>query len=170
MPKDTFPAAGSGLPSSSPRIPAGKSATILTERRGFLRALAGLPLIGGGVTLVGAPTAVAEPADPIFAALAEYKRLDDIFGECCRLEDEVAAKNEGREITEAERQIVQAAADASNEAFSDLLETVPTSMAGLRALLETVLHEALNYESVDTAMRTALKSPVFVSGMEATHA
>jgi len=61
MPKPMFPAAGSGLPSSSPRIPAGKSATILTERRGFLRALAGLPLIGGGVTLIGQPTAVAEP-------------------------------------------------------------------------------------------------------------
>lgn len=30
-------------------------------RRGFLRNLAALPLIGGGVSLIGAPTAVAEP-------------------------------------------------------------------------------------------------------------
>jgi hypothetical protein len=30
-------------------------------RRGFLRQLAGLPLIGGGVTLIGNPTAAAEP-------------------------------------------------------------------------------------------------------------
>lgn len=30
------------------------------SRRGFLRGLASLPLIGGGVTLIGAPTAVAE--------------------------------------------------------------------------------------------------------------
>lgn len=31
------------------------------QRRGFLRGLVSLPLIGGGVTLIGAPTAVAEP-------------------------------------------------------------------------------------------------------------
>lgn len=31
------------------------------SRRGFLRGLATLPLIGGGVTLIGAPSAVAEP-------------------------------------------------------------------------------------------------------------
>ncbi len=30
-------------------------------RRGFLRRLAALPLIGGGVTLIGAPTAAAAP-------------------------------------------------------------------------------------------------------------
>ncbi len=30
-------------------------------RRGFLRGLVSLPLIGGGVTLIGSPTAVAEP-------------------------------------------------------------------------------------------------------------
>ena len=32
------------------------------SRRGFLRGLTTLPLIGGGVSLIGAPTAVAEPA------------------------------------------------------------------------------------------------------------
>ena len=32
-----------------------------TSRRGFLRDLVGLPLVGGGLTLIGAPTAVAEP-------------------------------------------------------------------------------------------------------------
>jgi hypothetical protein len=31
------------------------------SRRGFLRDLATLPLIGGGVTLIGSPTAVAAP-------------------------------------------------------------------------------------------------------------
>lgn len=31
------------------------------DRRGFLRGLVSLPLIGGGVTLIGAPSAVAEP-------------------------------------------------------------------------------------------------------------
>jgi hypothetical protein len=31
------------------------------SRRGFLRGLTTLPLIGGGITLIGQPTAVAEP-------------------------------------------------------------------------------------------------------------
>jgi hypothetical protein len=30
-------------------------------RRGFLRGLTAFPLIGGGVTLIGNPTAAAEP-------------------------------------------------------------------------------------------------------------
>lgn len=46
MPNDTVPAAVIGLPS---------------PRRGFLRDLLTLPLIGGGVTLIGNPTAAAEP-------------------------------------------------------------------------------------------------------------
>ena len=36
----------------------------MTARRDFLRGLVSLPLIGGGVTLIGQPTAVAEPATP----------------------------------------------------------------------------------------------------------
>ena len=34
------------------------------NRRGFLRGLVTLPLIGGGVTLIGNPTAAAEPITP----------------------------------------------------------------------------------------------------------
>jgi len=33
----------------------------LTARRGFLRSLVSLPMLGGGVALIGAPHAVAEP-------------------------------------------------------------------------------------------------------------
>jgi hypothetical protein len=39
-------------------------------RRGLLRGLISLPLIGGGVTLIGSPTAVAEPVTP--RLLQEY--------------------------------------------------------------------------------------------------
>ena len=34
------------------------------DRRGFLRGLASLPLIGGGVALIGQPSAVGEPITP----------------------------------------------------------------------------------------------------------
>jgi len=40
-------------------------------RRGFLRGLATLPLIGGGVTLIGDPVRAAEPATP--EMLASYQ-------------------------------------------------------------------------------------------------
>ncbi|MEH3117080.1 MAG: hypothetical protein PGN25_05580 [Methylorubrum populi] len=38
--------------------------TIPASRRGFLRGLTTLPLIGGGVALIGAPSAVAAPVTP----------------------------------------------------------------------------------------------------------
>jgi hypothetical protein len=44
----------------------------INGRRGFLRGLVTLPLIGGGVSLIGAPSAVAEPITP--ALLAAYRR------------------------------------------------------------------------------------------------
>jgi hypothetical protein len=37
----------------------------ITGRRGFLRGLAALPLIGGGVTLIGNPTAAAVPVSRV---------------------------------------------------------------------------------------------------------
>lgn len=36
-------------------------ACMSADRRGFLRQLASLPLVGGGVALIGQPSAVAEP-------------------------------------------------------------------------------------------------------------
>lgn len=43
------------------------------SRRGFLRGLTTLPLIGGGVALIGAPSAVAEPCtQPALEAYADW--------------------------------------------------------------------------------------------------
>jgi hypothetical protein len=70
MPKSTFPAAAAGLPVSGPlgRIPIGARANIIPvaemPRRGFLAQLVKLPLIGGGLSLIGQPQAVAEPVTP----------------------------------------------------------------------------------------------------------
>lgn len=47
----------------------------MLERRGFLRGLASLPLIGGGVTLIGNPTAVA--AAPEYRELLAYSEWLD---------------------------------------------------------------------------------------------
>ena len=49
-----------------------------SDRRGFLRGLVSLPLIGGGVTLIGSPTAAATPITPgmlaTYSAWLEYER------------------------------------------------------------------------------------------------
>jgi len=45
---------------------------IILPRRGFLRQLCKLPMLGGGVALLGAPTAVAEPVTP--ALIEAYRR------------------------------------------------------------------------------------------------
>ena len=45
----------------------------MSDRRTFLRGLASLPLIGGGVTLIGQPTAAAVPVtDDILAAYDQW--------------------------------------------------------------------------------------------------
>ena len=50
----------------------------MSGRRDFLRGLVSLPLIGGGVTLIGQPTAVAAPTTPdmleAYKTWLEYER------------------------------------------------------------------------------------------------
>jgi hypothetical protein len=65
MPKLIISADGGAMPAE------GQISSIL-PRRGFLRGLVTLPLIGGGLSLIGAPSAVAEPVTP--ALLAAYRR------------------------------------------------------------------------------------------------
>jgi hypothetical protein len=67
MPKSTFPAAATGLPISGPlacvrpRARATIAPVAEMPRRAFLSQLAKLPLIGGGLSIIGQPKAVAEP-------------------------------------------------------------------------------------------------------------
>ena len=49
----------------------------MSDRRAFLRGLASLPLIGGGVTLIGNPTAAAVPTTPqLLDAYNEWLSLE----------------------------------------------------------------------------------------------
>ena len=65
MPNPTVRASAIALPNSN------------LPRRGFLRQLCGLPLIGGGLSLIGAPSAVAEPVTPaLIGAYARWLELE----------------------------------------------------------------------------------------------
>lgn len=51
--------------------------TAPASRRGFLRGLTTLPLIGGGVALIGAPSAVAEPVTrSMLETYSEWLRIE----------------------------------------------------------------------------------------------
>jgi hypothetical protein len=60
------------MPNAIVRASATALPNSVLPRRGFLRQLCHLPLIGGGVALLGAPTAVAEPVTPDL--IAAYRR------------------------------------------------------------------------------------------------
>jgi hypothetical protein len=52
----------------------------ILHRRGFLRQLCSLPMLGGSVALLGAPTAVAEPITPdLFEAYDRWLTLERYF-------------------------------------------------------------------------------------------
>jgi hypothetical protein len=52
-------------------------AEIILPRHGFLRQLCTLPMLRGSVTLLGAPTAVAEPITPdLFATYDRWLTLE----------------------------------------------------------------------------------------------
>ncbi len=71
--------------------------TTIAPRRGFLRGLLSLPLIGGGVTLIGNPTAAAEPITR--ELLVNYQQW--LFYERRLLLTEIFPSQEERRLAEA---------------------------------------------------------------------
>lgn len=162
-------AAATGLPSSEPRgrIPAGARANIIADRRAFLRQLAA----ASALTIPVAAAAVAfADRDPVFAAIKNHRHLDAVFGEACKLTDEVAAKLEGRIITAAGQEIFDAAESAADEALEVLLATVPTTVAGIRAMLTYVFDKSVfGWQDKDhnqACMAAVLRSPVLAGGAD----
>lgn len=80
---------------------------------------AGLAVAGAEFSVPAKPTCAP---DPIFAAIEKYRRADAHHGHCCGLSDDSA--NE--------------AGDASFDAMIEMVETVPTTLAGAVALLKFI--------------------------------
>ncbi|ABE61265.1 hypothetical protein Nham_0370 [Nitrobacter hamburgensis X14] len=80
--------------------------------------------------------------------------------------DEVAAKRGGREITQSERDWYDAADDAETVAADRFVSTAPATMAGLAAAIAWLL-EYDRQCTLDTSgqfLRTLAASPLLVGG------
>ena len=101
--------------------------------------------------------------DPIFAAIKHHKQTQTRLHDACRLTDAVLAKQEGRTITCKETVALKAADDAEEAATDALLQTPPSSVAGVRAAIGHFIElgEPLGHDSdvVRRFLETLLRSP-----------
>ena len=82
------------------------------SRRAMLAGLAAAPVAG-----LPAIAGVVAGDDPIFAAIERHKAAWSAFLPTCDLTDEVLAKQQGRDVTEADEAIHEAASYAETEAL-----------------------------------------------------
>jgi hypothetical protein len=127
------------------------------SRRATLCVLAGAPL----AAIVGVPPALVA-ADPIFAVIERHKVAEAAFAATLGLIDEVRASEEGREVTQANRDTYEAADQASEDILAELLAGVPVSTAGFRAALEYIINLDDGYHLAAFAP-TLLKSPLLAA-------
>ena len=74
--------------------------------------------------------------EPILAAIARHQAAEGAYTDTLRPVDKVAARLEGREVTQADTyQAFEAAHAAEEEAVEALLETVPLTGLGVRCAL-----------------------------------
>ena len=102
-------------------------------------------------------------ADPIFTAIERHKVAEAAFGEGLKSTDEVRASEQGREVTQADRDACEVADQASEDVLAELLASVPVSAAGARAALEYLIDFDDGYHLAAFAP-TLLKSPLLMEG------
>ena len=126
MPKTTVRANAQNLPEA-------------TTRRAALGAIIAAGAVGAaaGVRKLAFPAAViAAPVDPVFAAIAQHSVARDALIGAIPRADKVQAKLDGREVTKADEDAVEALNLDEEAAFIKLLVIVPTTLEGRRALLQ----------------------------------
>jgi hypothetical protein len=82
--------------------------------------------------------------------------------EICAVTDELAAREEGRTITQADYDAFEVASAKENEALEALLNTAPTTLSGLRAVIEHILkvQRGLSDGPEHRYLETLRKSPL----------
>jgi hypothetical protein len=137
--------------------------TSAMNRRAGLGAFVGLPV------LAVLPAVASSPVDPVYAAIARHKVAWAAFLETVDPLDEVEGEQEGT----AEELAYMEANAAADEALEAFLATPPTTLAGLRAVLEYAV-EVDSGSIPDNGGRiapTLLRSPLFagMSGEDRAH-
>lgn len=103
------------------------------NRRSFLGAAATVAIVAP----TGLPT--ASEVDPVFAAIERHKPLHAAHRAAADLSDEMATRYGFESPEEAGAYASQCTAcDAEVEALREVVETVPTTMAGLAAYVEHI--------------------------------
>jgi hypothetical protein len=106
--------------------------------------------------------AALDLADPIFAAIERHNESWRVFGATCRGIDSVVARNEGREVTEADEATWSAANETEEEAFGALITLPPVTIAGMRAAMRYFIEFETDCipGSTDKFLTALLASPV----------
>ena len=95
-----------------------------TSRRAALRLFAAAPALA----ILPAAIAAAAECDPVFAAIERHRAAWRAFSDACELTDEPLAKEQGREVTEADEAVYEAANKAEKDAMADLLSLAPVTI------------------------------------------
>ena len=109
------------------------------------------------------------PVDPVFAAIARHSVARDALIEAFPRADTVMAKREGREVTKADEEAVEALNLGEEAAFLDLLVIVPTTLEGRRALPQHLVQRDEDgiYEPIGALAAKMLRLPMFAQGRRA---
>jgi hypothetical protein len=101
-------------------------------------------------------------ADPIFEAIGVYFFEHERFNRACSTADDVAAKQEGRVITDADKAEWSEAERADTQALMKLVKTRPTTVKGVRALLDYAAQcshrQAWDKAAMEQLLESILKS------------
>jgi hypothetical protein len=146
MSKRTVSAKGGAMPAEGHRT-----------RRAALGALASalaIPKIG----------AMAALPDPIFAAIERHSAAWRAVERLSPAIDVVAAMREGREITQADWGASEHGSAMEEQALDTLLNTAPTTAAGVRAALQYLLgyDDGRLPDNIGQFLVTVLKSPLLI--------
>ena len=129
----------------------------------FAAASAAVLAFANGAPVVAAPLS---GDDPIFDLIERHRAAFKAFCDASSRTDSVKAKNEGREVTEADEVAYEEASEAQMDLAAELIATPPITVAGMRAAIEHLIKYDAGCEPVACGqfLATLLESPVLVGG------
>jgi hypothetical protein len=100
------------------------------------------------------------------AAIERHKAAWRARDAACPRSDEVVARNEGREVTEADEAAYDAANDFEVEVFEALVTLPPVTVAGARAVIEYLIDFEMDIipEATPKFLSALLRSPLLTEG------